>query len=439
VDVQRVDKLVGPTALYLLAVADSGERKTTVDTFFTKTIRDWEAEQEKLAEPDLQANRAANEAWEAEKTGVVNAIREASKRGKDTDQLKEKLVVMEAQEPKKPMVPRLLVGDATSEALTYRLAHVWPVGGMLSAEAGIVFGGHAMGRDSIMRNLATLNTLWDGIPLNVERRTSESYSVRSARLSLGLAVQPETVRQFIDGTRGLARGSGFMARFLIAWPESTQGGRMFQEAAEQWPALAQFRRRLADLLDLPVQLDDFGQLAMQTLSLSQVAKSVWMEFHDNVEAELAPNGEMAETRDVASKAGDNAARMAALFHVFEHGPSGEIGIEHIRTAARVITWHLFEARRFLNQLETPAEISNAMLLESWLLDYCRQNRVSGIPISQIQRLGPNRTRRKQNLDAALFELEAAGRVRKSTTGRKVTIEINPILLGGCNGTARLVD
>jgi hypothetical protein len=33
---------------------------------------------------------------------------------------------------------------------------------------------------------------------------------------LGLAVQPETVRAFFEDSRGLARGTGFAARFLIA-------------------------------------------------------------------------------------------------------------------------------------------------------------------------------------------------------------------------------
>ena len=33
---------------------------------------------------------------------------------------------------------------------------------VLSAEAGAVFGAHGMGQDTILRNLALLNVLWDG-------------------------------------------------------------------------------------------------------------------------------------------------------------------------------------------------------------------------------------------------------------------------------------
>ena len=430
VDVRRADKLVGPVSLFLMAVADSGERKSTADSFFIKVIRDWETKEEEKFEPELRAYRAASKAWEAKRAGIVNAIREASKKGDGTVQFETQLADLETQKPEKPKVPRLLVGDATSEALVYRLEHDWPVGGMLSSEAGVVFGGHAMKRDSIMQNLATLNALWDGQPLYVDRRTTESFTVRSARLSLGLAVQPETVRQFMDASRGLARGIGFMARFLVAWPESTQGQRMFREAPKHWPALARFHRRLEELLDLPVQFDDSGRLVLETLHLSKEAKLRWVKFYDDVEAELSPYGEMADARDVASKAGDNAARLAALFHVFKHGPSGKIGPEHIQAAAKIVTWHLFEARRFLKELSIPAEVNNAILLEVWLLKLCQEERITEVPVNHVIKFGPNGTRKKKDLDAAIDELEAVGRIRRKTDGRKKAIQINPALMRG---------
>ena len=43
VNVRRDHQLVGPVSLYLLAVADSGERKTTCDTIFSPALRDWES------------------------------------------------------------------------------------------------------------------------------------------------------------------------------------------------------------------------------------------------------------------------------------------------------------------------------------------------------------------------------------------------------------
>lgn len=433
VDVRRANKLQGPAGLYFLAVADSGERKTTVDRFFTETIRTWESDQKEVRRPELQAYRAADAAWAAERDGLVMAIKDASKRGKPTIDIKEKLRDHEALKPVRPMVPRLLIGDATSEALTWRLAKRWPVGGLLSSEAGAVFGSHAMGRDSVMRNLATLNSLWDGVPLAVDRRTSESYTVQSARLTLGLAVQPETIRQFVNGTRGLARGIGFLARFLFSCPESTQGSRMYQEAPEYWPALDQFRQRLGDLLDVPLRLDDYGQLKPMALCFDAEAKAVWVNFHDEVESELVPGGDMVEARDVASKAGDNVARLAALFHVFEHGPIGNIGVDHMQRAAKIVAWHLYEARRFLNQFAIPEAVADALLLESWLIERCKTYHSATLPVSLLHKSAPNRLRKKAPLEAALNELENAHRVRLLKQGRRIDIEVNPRIMGDNHG------
>jgi putative DNA primase/helicase len=53
VDVRRREKLEGPVALYTLVIADSGERKSTCDGFFTKAISDYEEAQAEAAKPAL--------------------------------------------------------------------------------------------------------------------------------------------------------------------------------------------------------------------------------------------------------------------------------------------------------------------------------------------------------------------------------------------------
>lgn len=338
---------------------------------------------------------------------------------------------LEAEKPEPPKIPKLLFGDSTPEALAHRLAHGWPVGGVLSSEAGTVFGGHAMGKDSAMRNMAMLNSLWGAEALTIDRKKEGgSFTVRGARLTMGLAVQSETVRAFLDSSKGLARGIGWLARFLIAWPESTQGSRPFKNPPETWPNLAKFHRRLGALLDHPLSFNDRGELEPEPLDLSPEAKVEWVAFHDEVEAELRPGRDMAEAKDVASKAADNAARLAALFHLFEHGPGGIIGLDHMQAAASLASWHLYEARRFMGEIALPVELSNAAKLDAWLLGYCQQNRVAEVSTRAVQQLGPNCTREKRTLDLALEELTEAGRVRVAMDGRRKLVKVNPALLRG---------
>jgi putative DNA primase/helicase len=428
-DVKRAENLSGPVGLFLLTIADSGERKSTCDSFFMQAIRDYESQQTELSKPLIKDHQAAMDAWEAKRNGIKEKIRQHAKTGKSTQDQEAALRDLEHDKPEPPRVPRLIYGDATPEALKWNLAKGWPSGGVVSSEAGLVFGAHGMGKDSVMRNLATLNQLWDGMDIATERRTSESFTVRGARLTIALQVQGETLRSFFDRSGGLARGTGFMARFLIACPESTQGYRPFSEAPESWPALARFNQRITEILEQEVTIDEDGALSPALFSLPGDTKDAWVVFHDAIENELRSGGELYDVRDVASKTADNAARIAALFQFLEHGPGHAISLEAFNGASRIAAWHLHEARRFFGELALPMELADAVRLDSWLIDYCRREKTNIVPRREAQRnVTPGHLRKKSSLDLALFELEDAGRLRLIQEGRRKEIHINPALL-----------
>lgn len=430
VSIRRAEGLSGPSSLYLLAIAESGERKTTCDGHFLSAIREWETERTEAMKPDIAKHAAALRAWEARREGLLSKIKELSKANKPSDVEERELAELEGDKPTPTRVPRVVFGDATPEALAWKLATGWPSAGVLSSEAGIVFGGHGMKADSVMRNLSLLNVLWEGGSQKVDRRQSESFTVQGARLTMGLAVQPETVRAFLEATRGLARGSGFAARFLIAWPDSTQGSRRYREAPAKWPRLSAFHRRMTELLTEPLNLSETGELAPLMLDLAPEAKAAWIAFHDEVEAELRPGGDMEQAKDVASKAADNAARLAAIFHVFEHGPCGAIGEEHLRAGARIAAWHLYEARRFLGTLALSRAAINAGKLEAWLLMRCREAGADSVSTRDVRQYGPGALRDPKALDEAIAELAEAGRVRLIEAVKKRRIYPNPALLAG---------
>jgi len=425
VDVKRAEKLHGPTGLFLLTIADSGERKSTCDGIFTKAIRDYEAEQAEAAKPVLTRYRAEMEAWEAKRSGIKDKIRHLAKDNKPTADMESGLRDLEHVKPVPPRVPRLMYADVTPEALAHGLATKWPSGGVVSAEAGIVFGSHGMGKDSVMRNLATLNQLWDGTSLTIDRRTSESFTVKGARLTVALQVQEPTLREFFSKSGALARGTGFLARFLVAWPASTQGHRPFTEAPANWPSLAVFNSRLAAILSQPEPIDDDGALSPAMLSLSTEAKRAWIEFHDAIEGQLASGGELYDVKDVASKTADNAVRLAALFQMFEQG-TGAVSVECFESASRITAWHLREAQRFFGELALPAELADAMRLDSWLIEHCRRERAQTVNKRYLQQHGP--VRDGARLNAAILELTLLDRLRLRQDGRRVEVSVNPALV-----------
>ena len=428
IDVKRAEKLTGPSSLFLLTIADSGERKSTCDKFFTVPIQQYQQEQAELAKPELTDHKAAIDAWNAKRSGLLGKIKQLSQNNKSTTEFENTLQDLEHLKPEPTKVPKLLLGDETPENLAWVLAREWPSGGVISSEAGVVFGAHGMGRDSIMRNLALLNILWDGGELSIGRRTTESFTVQGARLTMALQVQDATLRTFLERSGDLARGTGFLARFLVAWPESTQGFRPYTDPPPRWPALAAFNLRISEILNTPAPLDEEGILSPSLLDLSSEAKSAWVAFHDAIESELCSGGQLYDIRDVASKVADNAARLAGLFQVFEDGTGGTMSSKSFQSASRIAAWHLNEARRFFGELALPEEIKNALLLNDWLLAYCRKEGVNTIPCRTVQQFGPNALRTKDKLNAALQELESQERLQVIKEGKRKMIQLNLRLL-----------
>lgn len=425
VDVKRAEKLLGPTGLFLLTIADSGERKSSCDDYFTKPIHDYEAAEAKAGKAILKDYKVKYEAWETKIGGLKDQLRQRAKSGKPTHDVEAALRELEHEKPESVRLPRLLYTDATPEALGYGLAKQWPSGAVISSEAGIVLGSHGMGKDSAMRNMGLMNQLWDGKSLKIERRSTESYTVRGARLTMALQVQELTLREFLARTGSLARGTGFFARFLLAVPESTQGFRFFSEAPVNWPHLMAFHQRITAILQQPVPMDDEGALTPPQLPLTTEAKASWVVFHNAIESELHNGGALYAVRDIASKSADNAARLAALFHIFEGG-GGAIGAAALEGACRLAVWHLNEARRFFGELALPAELANAARLDTWLIAHCQRERTHFVGKNHIRQYGPLRD--GATLDAAIRELTALDRVRLDHDGKRQAIKVNPALV-----------
>jgi putative DNA primase/helicase len=337
----------------------------------------------------------------------------------------------EEKEPIAPRVPRLIYSDFTPEALTYSLGTKWPSGGVISSEAGAVFGSHGMGKDSQLRTLANLNQLWDAVKLTFDRR-GESYVVDGARLTMSLQVQESALMEFISKTGTLARGTGFLARFLMAHPESTQGTRRFTEPPLNMPALADFHGHITRILEKPTPINERGGLDTTMLALSPEAKAAWIKFHDEIEEGLGKGGELQDVRDVASKIADNAARLAALFHAIDD-TSSTITLDHFESASIIAAWHLNEALRFFGELALPEELADAAKLDEWLIGHCKANGVDAVPTRTMSQYAPYKLRDKAKRDSAIQELIDRGRIVLIQNGKKQDVLVNPQLLGADHG------
>lgn len=184
-------------------------------------------------------------------------------------------------------------------------------------------------------------------------------------------VQPHVLTDFLERDGGLSRSSGF----LIAQPVSTQGRRPYREI-EATPELDAFSTRIAELLvELP-PIDPERGLAPAVLDFSPEAKAHWMERYNAIESQLSSDGDVAAIPDVAAKAADNIARLAAVLHVFEHGAAGAISADTVHNAGEIVTWHLYSAKALLGPLSVSKDEANAANLGRWLLDRCALRQIA---------------------------------------------------------------
>jgi putative DNA primase/helicase len=423
-NVNRDGVLTGSTGLYVLTVAMSGDRKSSVDGVFTQAITDFEREKRLENAENMQAYNSDFSAWEAKRRGILTAISSAAAQKKETSLLYRDLKEHDKEQPERPRVPQLMVGEPTTEGLKKHLSKKWPSGFINSAEAGEIFGGHSMRKDMILAALASFNKLWSGETIAVSRASEESFVIESGRLTLNLQLQKESLDEFLRQSGTLARGSGFWARFLMSFPASLQGTRLYKTPQLNGPYLEAFNRRIKAILEKPDRFDENGILQPEIIEPSPEAKQEWIEAFNAIEAQLAPAGDLRDVRDVASKTAENAARIAALIEIFTGGHV--ISCESMRAGIALAMWHLQEAQRFFGEINLPAEQENAVLLDGWLIAQAQKENTNSLPFRKLQQCGPNRIRSKELLDAALQELVDAKRVAICTNPK--TVFINPALL-----------
>jgi putative DNA primase/helicase len=427
-DVARDAHLSGPLSLNFLIIAQSGERKTAADKALGAVLGDWERERADAMREDIQRNRAALDAWAAEQDGLKAAIKAAvRKKPEEADKLRQRLMDHALQKPAELIAPRLRYEDVNPQSLAFMLAAGHPSAALWSDEGGMVTGSHGMGKDSLLGFMAGLNRLWDGGAIHHDRKQAQSVHLEGRRLTVSLMVQPMVLRELAQRGGGLTRGSGFLARYLVTAPLSTMGVRLYQEAPQGMPRLVAFHRRIRELLNCPLPLDDQGRLSLPLLRLSAGAFAVWREYHDAIERELKPLGEYATVCDFAAKSAENAARIAGCLHVFD-GAQGAIPHDTMQRAATLARWYLREALRVLDVLDEPQAWADARLLDAWLAG------AADSPVRDVLRLGPGPLRDKARRNAAMDVLAELGRARIERDGRRETLARNPALRRSATAT-----
>lgn len=430
IDVRRLDHLVGPVSLYLLTGADSGDRKSATDDIVLEPVRIFQKSRAQEHKIKFTKYQSENMAWEVKLEVILAAIKKAYKNGEPTEDNEQALTEHMDQKPQRPRETKLIYDDATPAALAYSMYQNSLHASIISNEGGSVIEGNAS------TDVFLLNSFWSGSDIHVDRRTQESFSLSNPRLTIGVLAQPTVIFNFAQHKRQQARYSGLLSRCLIALPQSTQGTRFIYDPTLFWPNTEKFKERMKEILNQTVEEDADGLSQRNILQFSPQAQLRWTQAYNCIEYELNPAGFLSDIRDFGSKAADNMARIAALFHYFSK-QEGDISVETVDRAAEVMKWYLMEFKRlFSPPPPVPQDQADAALLESWLCSYCHTHKTFIIKKNVALQSGPNPLRNKSRLNAALQVLIWRYVVKVPKDGKSLVIVLNPEYFLGKGGNGQ---
>jgi hypothetical protein len=272
-----------------------------------------------------------------------------------------------------------------------------------------------MNKDNKQKTLAAFNDLWQGNPIRRTRAGDGHVTLYGRRLAMHLMIQPMVAQALMADQ--LAADTGFLPRFLICEPPSTIGTRLHAKTRHQRAALDRFGERLRDILETPMPMDaETRELQPRCLPLSAGAREMLVRFSDSVERAQSPGGDMAHIPGTASKAAEQAARIAGVLTLWRDLDAVEVEPGDMANAIELARFYLLEAARLADAAQVSAEIDQAEKLRRWLLEGFEDTVVS---VRDVVRKGPAPLRESPKARSALELLEQHGwLVRLVVQGRE---------------------
>lgn len=350
-----------PLHLWLVTVAESGERKSGTDNQALHVHREVERELFRAYRDAVREHEIATREWRKQQQGAEES----------------------QPEPIAPLHPALTTREPTIEGLLKLLMIGTGTLGLFSDEGGTFVGGHAMNRDNQVKTAAGLSGLWDRGEADRVRSGDGASKLYGKRLSLHLMLQPVIAERVLADP--VLSGQGFLARCLIAWPDTAAGGRFYvAENVLEDRDLAEAHRRFRVLLETPAPTTEGArnEIDPPCLRLTPEAKALWVRAHDRIERMQAPGSQFSQIRATASKAAENILRVAGVLTVISGRT--EIDIATVDNAVTLVLWHLGEAARLAGVATIPPEVKAAEEVLRWCWDRGKSLVHSG----ELVRLGP---------------------------------------------------
>jgi hypothetical protein len=387
-----------PPIIRTLTLLRSGERKSDTVRIMAGPIRAagramWAAHQEALREAEDQREKLDLQ---------LEEVRGKLKRDATNRELLAQLDGLKMQLSQLPDAtanpPQLLVSDATPEALLTALHDNEQCLGMLLAEDTLF--GQAAGMYSGSPNLGIYLSSYDEEEYIVNRVGTGVRMLPTPALSIGMLVQPHVLERAasIPG----ARDSGFLGRWIYAYPISRMGDRSINSPALDQAAVHAWDTAVQGFLRMPRRPDEvpvvrIGSDARDNLNMFRE----WLEPHQR---EIV--GRFAHMTDWTGKIAGTALRLSGIYHLAAgHDINEPVSLETMRWATNLTRWACAQSE-YVHRSWRTAEATPGV---DWVFRWLRTRDTDTFTRRELTRSGIARQDwyTAQALDEALAELHRA--------------------------------
>jgi hypothetical protein len=399
-----------PLNIYAAVVLPPGERKSPVFRVVADPIADVEHVLIEKARPKIVEAQALRATAKKAAERAVNEAAKAEPNKRDAAAMAAAEAAALADAVEIPPLPRLLAEDATPEALASLMAEQGGRMAVLSDEGDVfeLMAGR-YSKDRSMPNLAVYLKGWDGGTLRVDRKGRPPEHIKRPALTFGLAIQPAVLRALTDQPG--FRGRGLLARFLWALPTSYVGWRDTNPRPADQTVLATYATRLGALVEHLAEWTDPA-----VLTLGTAAHEAFVAWAGELEPRMRPSGDLAVIRDWVAKLVGQAARLAALLHLAEHGAADavrrQVAVAHTNAAVALGRYFLAHAVAAFEQMGADGTLDAAKAVAPWV---CDQETFTRRDLHQAHR---SRFPKAADVDPVLELFETHGWVRQRPQPRQ---------------------
>jgi replicative DNA helicase len=358
-----------PVNLYIAVALKPGESKSPAFAKAIQPIVRFVAEQWKCLEPQIKTAtarydivskrieqlkaRAAKEDDPGERATIANEVDKA---------------LMEQAALQVPILPRLIVDDATAESLELVMRQQGGRIGIFSDEGGpfeLMGGRYSDG----IPNLDVYLKGHSGSSISTDRIGRVGGSVQNPAITIGLAIQPDVIME-LHAKKGF-RGRGLLARFLWVVPQSRVGTRHGDSPPVPRTVQETYEAAVTRLLSAPMERDKQGEIISRAIPIDERAYAILVAFKDTIEPALGSSGDLEAIADWGNKLPGTVVRLACLLHLADRAGETDlspnlVGEREMLRALQISEFLCAHARIAFDMMDSDPIARSARHVLAWI-------------------------------------------------------------------------